>query len=478
MQTDTKQSHLEIWAKSEISNSNNNNCLLNSQHNLSEKEIQTFEDLKNKYPSSLASCLTRLMLFFKKYPHPSPIIQSNTIKTINHKFEYAINDKSKQIPRQFFHKRKVYILPHGGMGDHITMIAAIRVYSVLYDEVVVGVRNKYASNVSQIFSDDPTIKIHSFVWPDSKDTCDPVPFLNTFRAQGYEILVPSVCCWGGQVGGKKATSGQIFYRSFYEQCDLSYDLCRWQFSHINRDPVIEDKIFNQLQLNDIKYAFVHGDAFVERVASSQTNLIIVKPVGNMIDLCKIIEHATEIYVMDSSFFCLCVILKLKAIKKNVYVRHNVNVQAYKDPIRGYYNTSIDHWNVIGMESIEPNPKKSRPRVNRKRITSSFLQGIVKTKKTNSQLNNQSFRSVSRLSSTNRLTVRRRVDPHRLKTRTSFNRSKSITSITGSTKRQVSPFALSPSNFKHTRNNRVLKKITRPKYLTKRVVKKQNMKRKK
>lgn len=476
MQTDTKQSHLEIWAKSEISN--NNNCQLMSQHKLSEKDIQTFEELKNKYPSTLASCLTRLMLFFKKYPHPSPIIQSNTIKTINHKFEYAINNKSNQIPRQSFHKRKIYILPHGGMGDHITMIAAIRVYSVLYDEVVVGVRDKYALNVNQIFSDDPTIKIHSFMWPDSKDTCEPVTFLNTFRAQGYEILVPSVCCWGGQVGGKKATSGQIFYRSFYEQCDLSYNLCRWQFSHINRDPIVEDQTFNHLQLNGIRYAFVHGNDCVERTASSQTNLRIVKPVGNMIDLCKVIEEATEIYVMDSSFFCLCVILQLKASKKNVYVRHNSNVQAYKDPIRGYYNTSIDNWNVLSMESIENNPIKSKSIVNRKRTPLSFLNGIIKTKTTHSQLNNQSFRSVSRFSSRNRLTVHRNAVSHRFKERTSLNRSKIMTLTTGSTKRQTGPFTQSPVNLKRARNNRVLRKITRTTYLTKRFLRKPTMKRKK
>jgi len=397
---------LETWATSVIFP---NNTSISSQ--LSEDCVKMFESLKNKYPSTFESLLTKLMLFYTKYPHPSHTIHANLIKTIKYKFEYATKNNTKNMLNPSFHNRKIYILPHGGMGDHITMIAAIRVYSVLYDEVIVGVRDKYATNVRQLYADDPTIKIHSFPWPDSKDTCAPVTFLDTFRAQGYEILVPSVCCWGGQVGGKRASSGQIFYRSFYEQCDLNYDNCRWQFSHICRNQNNEESTFNRLNLNNVRYAFVHGDDYVEKMAASQTKLPIIRPSGNMFDLCKVIEQATEIYVMDSSFFCLCVILKLKAIKKVVYVRNSVNVQPYRDPVRGYYNTSVDHWSLIDMEAMRNDTKSIKQKSRLRRSGSSFLQGIIKSKKT-TQSHTQQFRSISRSRSKSLTLIRQRPLNHR------------------------------------------------------------------
>lgn len=387
--SESSKTALEYWAECVVKNNNTNDST-----QMSDQDKILFDRLKDQYPSTLASCLLKLMLFYKKNPHPSHNTNKNLIHVINYKFNYALNQQSKCMPPLSFHKRKIYILPHGGMGDHITMIAAIRMYSILYDSVMVGVREKYANNLRQIFSDDPTIKIHAFHWPESKSTEDPVTFLDTFRAQGYEILVPSTCCWGGQKGGKKASPGQVFYRAFYEQCDLNYDACRWQFSHINRNISVENEVFTRLNLNGVRFAFVHGDEFVEKMAKSQTNLQIVKPVGNMLDLCKVIEQATEIYVMDSSFFCLCVVLKLKAVKKIVYVRQSYHASQYKHPTRGYYNTSVDQWTVIDMESIKSSRNnKTKPRQVRNRF--SVMQGIISSSTKRRQTRVETFKSISR-----------------------------------------------------------------------------------
>ena len=101
----------------------------------------------------------------------------------------------------------------------------------------VGVRDKYADNIRRIYGDDPSIQVHGFSWPYGDDTCRRVSFLDHFRSLGYEILVPSVCCWGGRTGGKPSPDGIAFYRAFYIQSDLNYDL-RWKFSHINRNLIM------------------------------------------------------------------------------------------------------------------------------------------------------------------------------------------------------------------------------------------------
>lgn len=305
---------------------------------------------------SFVELLNKLKDYFTKYPHPNPERQVKIFQLIQHKLDFA--SKNIHPPRTNIHLRKIYILPHGGMGDHITMIAAVRVYSMMYDEVMVGVLNKYASNVRQIYADDPSIKVHGFTLKGGKTTIDPVPFLDSFRKQGYEILVPSVGCWGGQKGGKPPQPNLAFYRSFYDQCNLDYNICRPQFSHICRNLENEKQLSEKLNPTHEPYAFVHGDNRVMKKATALTKLKIITPDGPMIDHCSLIENATEIYVMDSSFFCLCCVLNLKAMVKNVYVRTASFCKIY-NVSKSRYMYPNDTWNLISLEILNP-PRPSKP----------------------------------------------------------------------------------------------------------------------
>lgn len=332
-----------------------------------EEQMKPFLPLIASKPSTTLSMLYDFLNFFNTYltqfsksgAQNEVQLQLNAIKTIKHKIKYV--SQNKPIAPYKIHGRKIYFLPHGGMGDHITMIAAIRYYSMIYDEVMVGVRDKYADNIRRIYGDDPSIQVHGFSWPYGDDTCRRVSFLDHFRSLGYEILVPSVCCWGGRTGGKPSPDGIAFYRAFYIQSDLNYDL-RWKFSHINRNFSREIDLYKRLGLENQPYVFVHGDESVlDQAKSISGGMRIVYPEGSMLDYCTIIERANGVFMMDSSFFCLCTILSLQAKQKYVYVRTSSDNAILYNRSDSRYMSPTDHWTVISPIQ-QPSKSKSRSRL--------------------------------------------------------------------------------------------------------------------
>jgi hypothetical protein len=271
----------------------------------------------------------------------------NAKKTIQHKISNAVNFPEKPIPPSTFHKMKLFILPHSGIGDHVNMIGAIRYLSMLYDEVLIGVISHYEHNVQTFYIDDASFKVYKIY---QKNILDPLSFsLDIFRNQGYEILVPTICCWGGkQIGGYKNKTSDIFYRIFYEQCGLSYDVHRWNFTYVPRHFERDQQIIKRMGLVGKPYIFAHGTQNVLDIIYklNNENLPIITPDPNMslLEHCVLIENAAKIYVMDSSFFCLCSILNTRHINhKHYFVRDVSTNNKYMDHRCGYLHPSDNKW---------------------------------------------------------------------------------------------------------------------------------------
>jgi len=340
-----------------------------------EAHMQPFLDpINSAHPSTLLGLLYRFLNYFKDQRPVPPL----ALRTVKHKIRCVA--ENRPVAPYRIHQRKILIMPNGGMGDQFTMVAAVRYYSMIYDEVVVGVRDKYADNVRQIYGDDASIRIYAFSGPCAQNTTLPAPFLDQFRAAGYEILVPSVNCWGGPVCGYPCADDVPFYRAFYVRCGLNFDL-RWRFSHLNRNRADENALFERLGLNaGDPYVFAHGDAWV----LSQAEIIggglrVVVPEGPIMAYCTVLERATYLCLGDSAFFCLAVLLKPQARQKYVYVRPyepDDYAAIYTAPATRYMAPG-DHWVAFDRWGQPRRPRNvSRP-VSRSRSRSK-LQALARS----------------------------------------------------------------------------------------------------
>lgn len=128
-------------------------------------------------------------------------------------------------------------------------------------------------------------------------------------------------------------------RNFYHQVSLNFDI-RWENFFAPRNIEKENELFNLLGCENSDYAFVHDDPsrnFNIDYSFINPMLKIIKP-NNMLkkfsifDYRKILENASEIHCIESSFSALIESINLKA---PLYAHRYSRPEVIRDPWFAY-----------------------------------------------------------------------------------------------------------------------------------------------
>lgn len=231
----------------------------------------------------------------------------------------------------------VVIAHNTGLGDHIVMNGAVRHFLFDFDIVYIfALMNHKLANVGHMFRDTDRIKVipvgkprgkrafdRALKWrynyevncgPDSHPISKDVDFKGGFRK-----TVVAGKDWGRM-------GDTTWPRYFYQIQGVPYK-CRHEDFYFERDRAREDALFEKLKLPD-RYAFVCNWSTQAAVSLDQirkrTSLPIVLPYHEdtlIFDWMGVIENATEIHTVDTSYFHLVKQMRLDVPKFYYPVRN-------------------------------------------------------------------------------------------------------------------------------------------------------------
>jgi hypothetical protein len=231
--------------------------------------------------------------------------------------------------------KKAMIYTHLGLGDMFWMNGAVRYLSTAYDEVLVICKERNAKNAAAMYADDPSIKL--LVIKDDADL-HPWPLKRTyFEGQGYTVY---------GCGFFSTTRPYTLYdlpNSFYDdlliprEVRTSYFYCPrteasknlaasfqghpyillHQQSSVQTLPIAEHlkrigAIPEGHLLLDINTNPYNQDTHPTEHALAQQ--VVNRP---LLDYCDLIEGATQLHLIESSFYCLASHLDLSRVDRRV-----------------------------------------------------------------------------------------------------------------------------------------------------------------
>jgi hypothetical protein len=176
--------------------------------------------------------------------------------------------------------KSVLITPHQGLGDHLLCVAIYREYSRKYRRVFITVRRDYYQELSSLLSDLHNITL--ILLPNNH-----LLRFTRLTQRAARFLKIQVVGLGGY-GENFLESDMRFDHNFYHQAQLHFEY-RWtSFS---------------------PYIFLHEDparGFTINQKLLPVGLKIIEPsanqrIFNLIDYRKVIEGASEVHVIESSF---------------------------------------------------------------------------------------------------------------------------------------------------------------------------------
>ena len=220
----------------------------------------------------------------------------------------------------------LYIHHHLGLGDHFVCNGLVREFAKTNRPIGLFCKHHNLSTISYMYRDLQNLKLIGI--NDDKDVlnvdapCLRIGFgISQMICQAYRIT------WD---------------QSFYAQYSLDFSK-RWTSFYFQRDSDRENSIF--LTLNPIKerYALIHslGSDGIDRLNHSAVDptLKVIRiekgATDNLLDYAMLIENATEIHCVDSSFKHLCDSFRLTA--KAFY--HNM-------PARGEQHQQQNNWILV------------------------------------------------------------------------------------------------------------------------------------
>jgi len=252
-----------------------------------------------------------------------------------------INRSSPLKEQKSYPKQKCVFLGHLESGDQLTNVGIVRYLSTIYDEVFVVSKPLNAKHVRSLYSDDDNINIIEMIL----DYSTKPNFV-------FENVVAT-----GNFGEKKLNLAH-FYNDFYSSIGLNPEF-RFSYHHLPRNFQIERELMEKIIPKDCSgYVFAHtrpgssfeinSDLFIFDVSQNRY------PEGHrwfkqwkieyqnilLINFSSLIENASELYLSDSSFFCLASYLNLPETQvKNCFIANR-----YYDP--SVYPSTNQKWNFV------------------------------------------------------------------------------------------------------------------------------------
>ena len=230
-------------------------------------------------------------------------------------------------------KSKAFVYTHLGLGDFFWMNGAIRYLSTCYDETVIVCKKNNESVVSSMYSDESSIKLFII-----EDDMDLYPFEQKkylIEDQGYKVfscgyhkenpfIYDFPYSFYDDLSLPRGIRTEYFYiQNFKESVELLQNVQKISKEYIllhqnssQKSVDIFSLLSTELPILDInKNNYSEEHKFYE-VAS----LVVNQP---MLAYKNLIESATEIHCLESSFYCFASHLDLsKVLKKVCYLPHD------------------------------------------------------------------------------------------------------------------------------------------------------------
>lgn len=199
--------------------------------------------------------------------------------------------------------KQIQVHHHLGLGDHIICNGLIRELCKHHERVYCYVKEHYLSNVSFMYRDEPRVTL--------------LPVKDSWEVPCNVIKDVDLITIGFD---KLDVSHNNFDHSFYKQ--LGYDpSLRWENFHVEREYHTEQELFRKLNPHNVPYIFIHDDphrGYVIDPNMVRKDMKIItasdcftsgKMKGefrkyNIFHWILVMENATEVHCMDSSFKCL------------------------------------------------------------------------------------------------------------------------------------------------------------------------------
>ena len=200
--------------------------------------------------------------------------------------------------------RTLFVHHHLGMGDHIICNGLIRSLlgtNSVFQSVAVFAKERNYKRVQRMFDDDSRITVISI-----PSDANEVLYVNAVVEQ-YKICDFIRCGFG--MGDNLENMGLVsnFDVGFYACAGIPFEH-RWTNFRLRRNTESEQKALNQLNPTGQPFAFVHDDPsrgfILNPNISKELHVIKNDPSIDVFDMISILENASEIHCMESSFRCL------------------------------------------------------------------------------------------------------------------------------------------------------------------------------
>jgi hypothetical protein len=248
-----------------------------------------------------------------------------------------INQRAQSIIREQkgYPIKKALFLGHHQLGDNILYIGAVRYLSLLYDEFVIPCPiAQHSDTIKSFYADLPNIKIV----PMSKDyyhrygkdldremnlaQYSKIYRLGFYRNDGFTGISPDF--WYNQLGLSPSIRLSHFFipeniesKELYESIKIPYMFVHQKSSNTDRINVVKWDINETLTLDPDVNLYQPDHNWYEL---AQT--FVKKPFNHYYDT---LRHAKELHLVDSSFHCMAINLKLDAEVKYCYSRRDGSV---------------------------------------------------------------------------------------------------------------------------------------------------------
>lgn len=196
-------------------------------------------------------------------------------------------------------KKPALILAHQGLGDHIVCNGLYRSLAIQHSYCVIPVVRRYFDEISKMLEDESRIMVYSV--PNSYWQEYFIQLQKQFKKK-YRIV--NLGSFG--IDFMKDRNVRLD-ASFYRQADVPLEN-RWSHFYFPRDPLKEQSLLSELTTPETPYIFLHEDKgrhFTIDRSLIRRDMPIVTPVLEssffLTNYSKVIENATEIHCIESSF---------------------------------------------------------------------------------------------------------------------------------------------------------------------------------
>lgn len=236
----------------------------------------------------------------------------------------------------------IVIYHHLGLGDHFMCHGIVREYAKTHTRVGIFTLERNYPSVAFMFRDLKNVDVikgtdvEAKKYIAEKTVSFPHHRYDSALILGFGVL--------------DRNSGELLENQFYAMAGVDLSK-KWSSFHVNRDSDAEQELFNKVAPRK-PYVFLHED--IRRSYLIDRGLIdpkytIVTPdpalAPNSFDYCSIIEQASEIHVIDSSFMFLIDCLPYDASHQGLVVhRYARENEDWKLPALG------KNWKIINIEN--------------------------------------------------------------------------------------------------------------------------------